>query len=74
MLETVEENSAFFQIHEGAIYLHQGEAYMINSLDIENHVAVASPATVPYYTQVRDVTELRVVKITEQKAKETKHA
>jgi ATP-dependent helicase YprA (DUF1998 family) len=33
MIETVESSVAFFQIHPGAIYLHQGDAYLISKLD-----------------------------------------
>ncbi|MBI4308114.1 MAG: DEAD/DEAH box helicase, partial [Chloroflexi bacterium] len=34
LLETVESAVAFFQVHPGAIYLHQGESYLITRLDI----------------------------------------
>lgn len=62
MLETVDASVAFFQIHTGAIYLHQGESYLVNELDLESRVAVVSPATVPYYTQARELTDIRILK------------
>ncbi len=60
LLETVEASTAFFQIHTGAVYLHQGESYLINELDLERRVAVATPSTVPYYTQAKELTEIRI--------------
>ena len=70
LLETVESSVAFIQIHPGAIYLHQGESYLINELDLERHVAVATPVTVPYYTQARELTDIRILKTEREK----KHA
>jgi DEAD/DEAH box helicase domain-containing protein len=66
-LETVEAAVAFFQIHPGAIYLHQGEPYLITQLDLARRTAYATPTDVSYYTQTRDLTELRVLKQTRQR-------
>jgi DEAD/DEAH box helicase domain-containing protein len=66
LLETVESSTAFFQIHEGAIYLHQGDAYFIRTLDIEKGVAIAEPAKVPYYTQTKELTELKVLNVVQE--------
>lgn len=63
LLETVENSVAFFQIHPGAIYLHQGEAYLVSRLDITNHTAYAEPTTATYYTQTKDITDLHIVKV-----------
>jgi len=59
-LETVEASVAFLQIHPGAIYIHQGESYLIKELDIASRVAYAVPCEVDYYTQARELTELRI--------------
>jgi DEAD/DEAH box helicase domain-containing protein len=61
LLETIEEDHAFWQVHPGAIYLHQGESYFVRELDIEKHIAVVEPATVPYYTQTLEMTDIRVI-------------
>jgi len=66
ILETIEEDHAFWQLHPGAIYLHQGDSYFVKELDIEKHIAVVEPATVPYYTQTLELTDLKVL----QKIKE----
>ena len=61
ILETVSESSAFMQLHPGAIYLHQGESYLVTELDMESHTAYVSSTDVPYYTQSRDHTETRIL-------------
>jgi len=60
LLETVEASVAFFQIHPGAIYLHRGESYVITELDLVRHIALAKPASVNYYTQTKDLTDIRI--------------
>jgi len=67
LLETVEASVAFFQIHPGAIYLHQGESYLITELDLVGHTALAEPTSVGYYTQTKEITDLRVVRVAEEK-------
>jgi DEAD/DEAH box helicase domain-containing protein len=67
LLETVEGSVAFFQVHPGAIYLHQGEAYLITKLDLTNHVAYAGPTRASYYTETREIHDLRIIKVRAQK-------
>lgn len=67
LLETVEAGVAFFQVHPGAIYLHQGEAYLVEDLDLTQHIAWVQPSTADYYTQCMDITDLRVTGLGKQK-------
>ena len=60
LLETVEASVAFFLVHPGAIYLHQGESYLITNLDLARHIAWAEPSSTDYYTQTMDITDARV--------------
>jgi len=60
LLEIIDAATAFFQIHTGAIYLHQGETYLIERLDLENKNAYAVPTQVPYYTQPKDLTDISI--------------
>ncbi|MDO8687395.1 MAG: DEAD/DEAH box helicase, partial [Dehalococcoidales bacterium] len=69
LLETVEAGVAFFQIHPGAIYLHQGESYLVTALDLPSHTAYAHPTTVPYYTQTKEIDDLRIVKLRRDKSR-----
>ena len=62
LLETVEASGAFFQVHPGAIYLHQGESYLVTRLDLAGHTAYAEPTTVSYYTQTKELTDLHIIK------------
>ena len=68
ILETVEEASAFLQLHPGAVYLHQGDPYLITELDLDSRTAYAVATDVPYYTEVRDLTETRVLRVYKHKA------
>jgi len=67
VLETVEEDHAFWQVHPGAIYLHQGDSYFVKELDIEKHIAVVEPAAVPYYTQTMEQTDIKVLQQMKEK-------
>ena len=67
VLERVEEESAFYQLHPGAVYLHRGDSYLIKELDLDTHVASAVAADVPYYTDTRDITDIRILKVYREK-------
>ncbi|MFC1871403.1 DEAD/DEAH box helicase [Chloroflexota bacterium] len=64
LLETVESSVAFFQIHPGAIYLHQGDAYLVSELDLARRTACAAPTAAAYYTQTKDITDLHILRET----------
>jgi len=68
LLETVEASVAFFQIHPGAIYLHQGESYLVTKLDLAGHTAYAVPTDAAYYTQTKELTDLHILKITRSRS------
>jgi DEAD/DEAH box helicase domain-containing protein len=68
LLETVEASVAFFQIHTGAIYLHQGESYLVTELDLTGRTAYGVPTTATYYTQAKDITDLHIVRVTHTKS------
>jgi DEAD/DEAH box helicase domain-containing protein len=63
LMETVESSVAFFQVHPGAIYLHQGDSYLITKLDLTNHVAYAEPTRANYYTETKEIHDLHVLKV-----------
>ena len=66
-METVEQAVAFFQIHPGAIYLHQGEAYLVSELDISSRTAYACPIDADYYTQTKEITDLTISNVNGEK-------
>jgi len=63
LLETIDATTAFFQVHAGAIYLHQGESYLVTRLDLGSRTAHVVPTAVPYYTQTKDITDLRISRV-----------
>ncbi len=68
LLETVEEANAFFQVHPGAVYLHQGESYLVTELDLKMRTAYAVPTDAPYYTQTKDITDISILRASLEKA------
>ena len=67
LMETVEGSVAFFQVHPGAIYLHQGESYLITRLDLTSHVAYAEPTQANYYTQTKELHDLHILGVRQKK-------
>jgi len=61
VIATVDEARAFETVHPGAIYLHQGETYLVEELDIKAKVARVVPADVDYYTEPRIVKDTRII-------------
>jgi len=68
LLETIEASVALFQIFPGAIYLHQGESYLIESLDLAARTAQARPVEVNYYTQDKEITDLHIIRVIRNKS------
>ncbi|MBA3489866.1 MAG: DUF1998 domain-containing protein, partial [Longispora sp.] len=63
LLGTVDASSAHTQVHEGAVYLHQGTSYVVDELDLDGGVALVHPEEPDWTTHARDVTELRIVRV-----------
>ncbi|NIV39680.1 MAG: hypothetical protein GWN58_62820, partial [Anaerolineae bacterium] len=62
LMEVIEGTSALYRVHPGAIYLHQGESYRVRELDLDTGHAVLEPVQVNYYTQPREVNEVRILR------------
>ena len=60
LLGLVERERAYSTVHEGAVYLHLGEQYLVETLDLEERVALVRPAAVDWYTQVKKETETTI--------------
>ena len=60
LVGTVDEPSAQLLVHEGAVYVHQGDSYLVGCLDLADRVALVEPCELGYTTTARDVTEIEV--------------
>ncbi len=62
LIGTVDASRAFEQVHEGAVYLHQGESYRVSRLDLAARTATVVPDDSNSYTEARVLTDLSVVR------------
>jgi DEAD/DEAH box helicase domain-containing protein len=61
LVGTMDEPSAHRYAHDGAVYLHQGDSYVVSRLDLAARVALVEPGDPGYTTQARDVTDVDVI-------------
>ncbi|AWB82899.1 DEAD/DEAH box helicase [Corynebacterium yudongzhengii] len=61
LLGTVEAARAASQVHTGAVYLHQGQSYVIEELLLDDYLALAIPEAPEYTTSARSVTDIHLV-------------
>jgi DEAD/DEAH box helicase domain-containing protein len=53
VLGIVEQERAYSTVHEGAVYLHLGEQWLVRELDLSARRAVVEPHTGVWFTQVK---------------------
>ena len=63
----VDAASAPFQVHEGAVYIHEGRSFLVERLDLEARQAWVWPAEVEYYTEASTETEIDVISVHESR-------
>jgi DEAD/DEAH box helicase domain-containing protein len=61
LLGTVDAGAAHTTAHTGAVYLHQGESWVVDALDLEDSVALLHAEEPEHTTSARDVTDIEVV-------------
>ncbi|HEY2223301.1 DEAD/DEAH box helicase [Actinomycetospora sp.] len=61
MLGTVDPGAAPSTVHEGAVHLHQGQSYVVDSLDLDESLAHVHAEEPEWTTQSRSVTDIEVV-------------
>jgi DEAD/DEAH box helicase domain-containing protein len=61
LIGTVDASRAFEQVHPGAIYLHQGEPYRVERLDVDARLALVGRDDGGYYTEARVLTDLGIL-------------
>ncbi len=60
MLGLVERERAYSTVHDGAIYLHLGEAYQVLELDVDARTALVQPFSGDWYTQAKKETNTQI--------------
>lgn len=60
MLGSADAGRAPSTVHPGAVYLHQGESYLVDSLDFEDGVAFVHADDPGYTTFARELTDIAV--------------
>lgn len=66
-IDSADASVAFLQVHPGAVYLHQGESYLVDELDIPSRTAYVRPVDVDFYTQPKDLTDISITKVSGEK-------
>lgn len=68
LLATMDAASAFQMVHPGAVYLHAGETFVVEELDLERNVAVVSKQKCDYYTVPLMTSEVRTGSVEAERA------
>jgi DEAD/DEAH box helicase domain-containing protein len=61
LVGTMDEPSAHRYVHDGAVYLHQGDSYLVSRLDLADRVALVESGDPGYTTQARDITDIDLI-------------
>src|SRR6476659_2565059 len=61
VLGLVERSRAYSTVHEGALYLHMGESYLVRELNLNTMYAVVEPFRGDWYTQAKKETMTQIV-------------
>jgi DEAD/DEAH box helicase domain-containing protein len=62
MLEELDASSAPFRVHPGAVYLHQGDSYLVTEYNHDLRHAIVAPTQGDYYTQPRELGDVRIIR------------
>jgi DEAD/DEAH box helicase domain-containing protein len=60
LLGLVERERAYSTVHQGAVYLHLGEAFHVLELDLDAHTALVQPFSGDWYTQAKKETNTAI--------------
>src|SRR5207302_10092586 len=60
VLGLVERERAYSTVHDGAVYLHLGESYLVRELDLQARTALVTPYKGDYYTQAKKDTNTAI--------------
>lgn len=61
LIGTVDASSAHSTVHAGAVYVHQGDTFLVSVLEEAERIAVVEAARPDYSTHARELTDIRVL-------------
>ncbi|MCW2703929.1 MAG: box helicase domain protein [Blastococcus sp.] len=61
LLGTVDGDAAHSTVHDGALYVHRGETFVVDQLDVDDACAVVHADSPEWTTVARDITDLGIV-------------
>ncbi len=62
----VDEHRAYRETHPGAVYLHRGQSYVVEHLDLGARTARAVPRAVDYHTRTRGQKSTEILEVRDQ--------
>jgi len=68
LLGTLEMSQVFSQAHPGAVYLHQGDSYLVEALDQARREVHVRRANVDWYTEPHEEKLLDVIEVTDERS------
>jgi DEAD/DEAH box helicase domain-containing protein len=68
LLGLVDAGASHAAVHAGAVYLHRGDTFLVDSLDLEQHVALLHRADPDWTTFARDITDIRVLETAQSRS------
>jgi DEAD/DEAH box helicase domain-containing protein len=66
VIGTLDEISAYAQLHDHAVYLHGAETYFTNRLDLDQKIAYVEKRELDYYTQSVQVSQITIDQVEEE--------
>lgn len=61
LIGTIDAAASHRLVHTGALYLHQGESFIVDELDLDDGVALVHAAKPPWTTSAQEITHLEVL-------------
>jgi DEAD/DEAH box helicase domain-containing protein len=61
LLGTVDGDAAHATVHDGALYVHRGDTFVVDEFDVEDASAVVHAESPEWTTVARDITDLGIV-------------
>ncbi len=63
MIGDIDGFRALKECHQGAIYLHRAESFLVDSLDLDGHEIQVRPIKAPYYTRAMTAKETEIIQV-----------